>query len=71
MKFRAFIGKQPVSYVSKIQSIITPTLFFFFFFFFKKTIKHWGYYECLCPSVCPLHYLLLNHWTEFNQMVRM
>ena len=22
----------------------------------------------VCPSVCPLCYLLLNHWTKFNQI---
>ena len=24
----------------------------------------------VCPSVCPLCYLLLNHWTKFNQIWR-
>ena len=30
--------------------------------------KSWGYCNCLCPSVHPSRYLLLNHWTEFNQI---
>ena len=27
-----------------------------------------GYCKCLCLSVCPLCYLLLNHWTKSNQI---
>ena len=31
----------------------------------------WGYLGAkikFCPAVCPLYYLLLNHWTKFNQI---
>ena len=28
----------------------------------------WGYCNCLCPSVYLVCYLLLNHWTKFNQI---
>ena len=27
-----------------------------------------GYFICLCPSVCPLCYLLLNRWTKFHKI---
>ena len=30
--------------------------------------KRRGYCYPLRPSVCPLCYLLLNHWTKFNQI---
>ena len=30
--------------------------------------KRRGYCNRLRPSVCPLCYLLLNHWTKFNQI---
>ena len=30
--------------------------------------KRRGYCNCLRPSVCQLCYLLLNHWTKFNQI---
>ena len=33
--------------------------------FFKKRR---GYCNCVRHSVCPLCYLLLNHWTKFNQI---
>ena len=31
----------------------------------------WGYLGAkikFCPAVCPICYLLLNHWTKFNQI---
>ena len=34
--------------------------------FFLK--KRRGYCNRLRPSVCPLCYLLLNHWTKFNEI---
>ena len=30
--------------------------------------KRWGYCNRLRPSVRPSRYLLLNHWTKFNQI---
>ena len=30
--------------------------------------KRRGYCNHVCPSVCLLCYLLLNHWTKFNQI---
>ena len=31
--------------------------------------KRRGYCNHVCPSVCLLCYLLLNHWTKFNQIL--